>query len=214
MGEINRVLGRIAALVPPRKGGRKVWRLQETVEKERLLLAIEEKAKEALGFSEESTHDLVIRKLVEVGAQNGFRAHIGRTEQKKYTEFRRLSAGGSDLLNKMKLPKTGLDRVSQIDVLWLKQQNIASAFEVEKTTTIDSGISRFRELFASLQGLPIQAYLVVPKIREHKAREILLSPANVKDSISKKVGYILFEDLQVEQPTAQIDLEKVVRHVS
>ncbi len=214
MGEINRVLSRIAVLVTPRKGGRKVWRLTETVEKEKLLLAVEEKAKEALGFSEESTHDLVIRRLVELGAQRSLKAHIGRTEQKKYTEFRRLSAGASEMLKKMKLPRTGLDRVSQIDVLWLKQQNIASAFEVEKTTTIDSGISRFRELFASLQGLPIAAYLVVPKSRESKAREILLSPANVKDSISKKVGYILFEDLKVEQPTAQIDLEKVMRRVS
>jgi len=214
MGEINRVLNRIAILEVPRKGGRKVWRLKEIVEKQKLLLAVEDAAKQVLGFSEESTHDLVIRRLVELGAQRGYQAHIGRTEQKKYTEFKRLSAAGSEQLRKMKLPQTGLDRVAQIDVLWLKHRAIASAFEVEKTTTIDSGISRFRELFACLQGLSIEAYLVVPEIRESKAKEILLSPANVRDSISKKVGYILFEDLKVEQSSAQIELEKVIRHVT
>jgi len=213
MGEISRVLGRIAVLVTPRKGGRKVWRLKDTVEKEKLLLAVEEAAKEALGFSEESTHDLVIRRLVEVGAHQGCLAHIGRTEQKKYTEFRKLSHAGGGLLRKLKLPDTGLSRVAEIDVLWLKEKAVHAAFEVEKTTTIDSGISRFRELFASLHGIPIAAYLVVPKAREAKAKEILGSPANVKDSITRKVRYILFEDMRLEQPSQPIDIEAIAKRV-
>ncbi len=137
-----------------------------------------------------------------------------RTEQKKYTEFRMLSSRGIELLEKLRLPGTGLKRVAEIDVLWLKEKTVASAFEVEKTTTIDSGISRFRELFAALPGLPLNVYLVIPKAREEKARETLLSPANVKDSLTKKVGYIFFEDLKVDQLTAEIEIESIVRRAT
>jgi len=213
-GEINRVLNRIAVLVTPRRGGRKVWKLKEVVEKERLLLEVEEKARELLGYREESTHDLVIRRLVTIGAHRGYVAHIGRTEQKKYTEFRALSTKGSELLEKLKLPETGLKRVAEIDVLWLKEKMVASAFEVEKTTTIDSGISRFRELFAALPGFPMNVYLVIPKGREAKARETLLSPANIRDSLTKKVSYIFFEDLKVDQPAVEVELERIARTVA
>jgi len=63
------------------------------------------------------------------------------------------------------------NRVREIDVLWLKGNTIVSAFEVEKSTTIDSAITRFRELFAATPTLNISAYVVIPDNRENEAKK-------------------------------------------
>lgn len=209
-GEISRVLNRIAVLVTGEKGKRKVWRLKEDMERQMKLESIEEEIEEIIKVSEESEHDLVITKLYELGAQEGFATHIGKTEQNKYKNFRKWSI---PMANNVQygIGKRGFDIVTQIDVLWLKGDAIIAAFEVEKTTTIDSGITRFRNLFATQPNVAIEAFLVVPSKRKSEVERKLKSPANIKDSLTKKIGYIIFDDLKIKRDVSEIDFANIKR---
>jgi SAM-dependent methyltransferase/DNA-directed RNA polymerase subunit RPC12/RpoP len=222
--EIQRVLESLAQLVTlsnagrgrakAGKKGRRVWRLKEDVQRELLFKEMGADVQYRLATSEESDHDLAIARLVEIGGLRKMKAHIGRTEQTKYTEFRRMS---SDLPERIKgLPAAARAIIEQIDVLWHNGgRGVAAAFEVERTTTITSGIQRFRDLVASLPGKDIALYLVIPQTRAREVRKQLLSPANRKEMLDKKVRYIYLEDLQIRarDPSA-VDFEKIVRAVS
>lgn len=204
--EISRVLNRIAVLVPG--NGRKVWRLKEDVDRQLKLEAIEEKVAEVVGINEESEHDLVIRRLVELGAIQELSSHIGKTEQNKYTEFRRLSI---PMANNVQygLSKRGFEIIREIDVLWLKGDSIMSAFEVERSSTIDSGINRIRNLLAAQPNISVEAFLVIPDRRENELKRKLDTPANRKEGLVERVEYIKFSDLRIDSSIGDLDLEGI-----
>jgi len=218
--EIQQVLGSIATLMPisqaaagkvsKGKAGRKVWKLKEDIEREKLFAGLGVDVEYRLATSEESDHDLAIARLVEMAGLRKLKANIGKTEQVKYTDFRKLT---SDLPAKVAgMPKAARDIVEQIDVLWHNGgKGIVAAFEVERTTTITSGIDRFRNLLTMAPESEIELYIVVPKSRGNEVRNKLGSPANRKDGLHKKIGYIYLEDLDIRHAVAAIDFEKI-RH--
>lgn len=221
-GEIQRVLMRIAQMRDSTEGmigiikkgtkKRKVWRLKEDIEREELFGKIG--AEQFItATSEESDHDLAIARLVEIAGLRKLKAHIGKTEQIKYAEFRKLT---SDLPAKVQgMPKDARKIVEEIDVLWHNGgKGIVAAFEVERTTTITSGIARFRDLLAAAPESEIELYIVVPKSRGNEVRSKLGSPANRKDGLHKKIGYIYLEDLDIRHPQAAIDFEKIKHFIN
>jgi len=218
--EIQQVLNSIATLIPisqaaagkvsKGKAGRKVWKLKEDIEREKLFAEIGADVQYRLATTEESEHDLAIARLVEIAGLRKLKAHIGKTEQMKYTEFRHRS---SDLPQRVQgMPKTARDIIEQIDVIWHNGgRGIVAAFEVERTTTITSGIDRFRNLLTMAPESEVELYLVVPKSRGNEVRNKLGSPANRKDGLHKKIGYIYLEDLDIRHAAAKVDFEKI-RH--
>jgi len=218
--EIQQVLSSIATLMPisqasagkvsKGKAGRKVWKLKEDIEREKLFAELGADVQYRLATSEESDHDLAIARLVETAGLRNLKAHIGKTEQMKYTEFRHRS---SDLPKQVKgMPKAARKIIEQIDVLWHNGgKGIVAAFEVERTTTITSGIDRFRNLLTAAPESEVELYLVVPKSRGKEVRNKLGSPANRKDGLHKKIGYIYLEDLKIRNAVAAVDFEKI-RH--
>ena len=204
--EIQRVLESLAKMVPiseavagkvsKGKGGRKVWRLREDIERDQLFRDLGADVQYRLASSEESDHDLAIARLVEVAALRGLKAHIGKTEQAKYTEFRRLSSPLPQRVQGM--PAAAREIIEQIDVLWHNGgRGLVAAFEVERTTTIDSGINRFRNLLAAAPEMAVQLYVVVPKSRAEEVRRKIGSPANRKDGLHRRIAYIYLEDLEI-----------------
>ncbi|GAG41448.1 unnamed protein product, partial [marine sediment metagenome] len=204
--EIQQVLNSIAQLMPisqaaagkvsKGKAGRKVWKLKEDIDREKLFAELGADVEYRLATSEESDHDLAIARLVEMAGLRKLKAHIGRAEQMKYAEFRQMS---SDLPQRVQgMPKAARDIIEQIDVLWHNGgKGIVAAFEVERTTTITSGIDRFRNLLTAAPESEVELYLVVPKSRGNEVRSKLGSPANRKDGLHKKIGYIYLEDLKI-----------------
>ena len=221
--EIQRVLNSIAELVPisqaaagkisKGKAGRKVWKLKEDIDREKLFAEMGVDVEYRLATSEESDHDLAISRLVEMAGLRNLKAHIGKTEQMKYTEFRHRS---SDLPKQVKgMPKAAREIIEQIDVLWHNGgKGIVAAFEVERTTTINSGIDRFRNLIAAAPDSNVELYLVVPKARGNEVRNKLGSPANRKDGLHRKIGYIYLEDLKIRNSLAEVDFEKIRRFIN
>lgn len=66
--------------------------------------------------------------------------------------------------------------IELIDVLWLKGNSIVSAFEVESTTSIYSGLLRMSDLLALQPNLDINLYLVAPDERRDKVEQEILRP--------------------------------------
>lgn len=94
------------------------------------------------------------------------------------------------------LDKDTLNTVKLIDVLWFEKgtNNVIAAFEVEKSTSIYSGILRLTDLSYSIAKKDNVFYLVVPNTREKDVVLQLSRPA-IK-SIQTPIKYILFSELR------------------
>jgi hypothetical protein len=66
--------------------------------------------------------------------------------------------------------------IELIDVLWLKENTIVAAFEVECTTSIYSGLLRMSDLMALQPNLDINLYLVAPDERRAKVQQEIRRP--------------------------------------
>src|SRR6185437_5903664 len=67
--------------------------------------------------------------------------------------------------------------IELIDVLWLRENSIIAAFEVECTTSIYSGLLRMSDLLALQPNLDIKLYLVAPDERRDKVDEEIRRPS-------------------------------------
>lgn len=88
--------------------------------------------------------------------------------------------------------------IKLIDVLWFekKTNKLIAAFEIEKSTSIYSGILRLTDLGFSLleSSTSHSLYIVIPNNRENEVRSQFLRPSIKNNKIPMK--YILFSDLK------------------
>jgi type II restriction enzyme len=145
---------------------------------------------------EESEHTRMQYLLIKVGRGLGYKVYVARNDRHR-------SCGGESfaLLTEPELPLQGwpqevMDTVSLIDVIWLDAQtkSIVSAFEVEKSTSIYSGILRLEDLARSMPGCDCPLYLLAPSAREKEVTAQLMRPAFVSDLDGLSLSYIPFED--------------------
>ncbi|MBX7135182.1 MAG: hypothetical protein K1X67_21145 [Fimbriimonadaceae bacterium] len=99
------------------------------------------------------------------------------------------------------VPALGLDQdvagtIELIDVLWLEKEThrIVSAFEVEKSTSIYSGILRLSDLALALPDHETKLCLVVPDAREKEVLAQLKRPSFVAANRTQP-SYLFFSDL-------------------
>jgi type II restriction enzyme len=94
------------------------------------------------------------------------------------------------------LEKETLNTVKLIDVIWFERgtNNVIAAFEVEKSTSIYSGILRLTDLSYTIADGDEVFYLIVPDKREKDVVLQLSRPAIKK--ISASIKYILFSELR------------------
>ena len=94
------------------------------------------------------------------------------------------------------LDKETLNTVKLIDVLWFEKgtNNVIGAFEVEKSTSIYSGILRLTDLSYTIADGDEVFYLIVPDKREKDVVLQLSRPAIKKSDTTIK--YILFSELR------------------
>lgn len=99
-------------------------------------------------------------------------------------------------LPQLDIPRDVLKAVSLIDVIWINKntKEIDCAFEIEKSTSIYSGILRLLDLATSLGDKQYNFFLVAPDSREKELLAQLKRPS-FKDLNHIKLKYILFSDL-------------------
>ena len=141
----------------------------------------------------ESEHSKMIYLLGVLGQKAGFDVWIGIREQgESYNKVRLSSLINNKRLNFRFIPVTNLDRVKQIDVIWLDEDRIKYEFEVENTTAITEAIVRG----SNIPHNTIKRVIIIPKEREkllyRKLEEPMLKESLVKDNWN----FIFYNDLE------------------
>jgi hypothetical protein len=136
--------------------------------------------------------------LLTLGAEMGLDIWVARNDRSKIWNDQML---GSLPRIAEELP-TQFNEATQrtielIDVLWLKGNSIVSAFEVECTTSIYSGLLRMSDLLALQPNLDIKLYLVAPGERRDKVQQEILRPTFQlrPKPLNKVCGYLALDKL-------------------
>jgi hypothetical protein len=88
--------------------------------------------------------------------------------------------------------------IELIDVLWLKDNSIQAAFEIESTTQVFSGLLRMADLITMQPNLAIPLYIVAPSDRPNKVRVEVNRPTfrRLNQPMAELCRFISFEDLR------------------
>ena len=146
--------------------------------------------KGALVEEDFTKHTEILYLLSEIGKKINKEIYIGKREQpEKYKEKKLSDVVDITDLKSFKFDKEARDRIEMIDMLWINNQDVEYALEVENSTSFTSGIQR-----ASNLGEDIKKIMVLPDKRK---KEFL----NIKDPLFieafKKYNwrYMFYSDL-------------------
>ena len=149
-------------------------------------------------LNEENEHTEMQYHLTRLGRSLGYNVWVARNDHSREFDGQRLGALSLGHLGIEDVPASVLDTISLIDVIWLhKDGHAVCAFEVEKSTSIYSGILRLHDLSLSVVPDSCKLFLVAPKKREKEIVAQLLRPS-IRQNESPQISYILFPDLRCD----------------
>lgn len=145
---------------------------------------------------EENLHTEMQYHLLKIGVALGYDVIPASNDKSKTYNGNSFSFMGLQQFPQIELDKETLNTVKLIDVLWFEKgtNNVIAAFEVEKSTSIYSGILRLTDLSYTIADGDEVFYLIVPDKREKDVVVQLSRPAIKKNSTLIK--YILFSELR------------------
>ncbi len=145
----------------------------------------------------ESEHTQVQYLLIKIGRALKYDVYVARNDRHRSFDGHSFALLTLPELPTMDWPKDVMDTVSLIDVIWLKPgtSEIVSAFEVEKSTSIYSGILRMEDLARSIPDCTCHFYLVAPDQREKDVMAQLARPAFRSDLADISLAFIAFNNL-------------------
>jgi type II restriction enzyme len=160
-------------------------------------LARERHAEVLAEQAEESEHTQIQYLLIKIGRALKYAVYVARNDRHRSYQGHSFAQLTIPELPPMGWPSEVMDTVGLIDVIWLDPHThaIACAFEVEKSTSIYSGILRLEDLVRSIPGCTCNVYLVAPDKRERKSLAQLARPAFKSDLADIPLGFIPFDDL-------------------
>lgn len=201
-GKLSKDLGAIAGLLFEVGSGRLVggnnFSTVLEAEKEKAQKAAKARHQEVLAEqTEESEHTRIQHILIKIGRALNLDVHVARNDRHKSCDgdsFAQITIGE---LPAESISGTAREIVSLIDVLWLNKANkaIVSAFEVEKSTSIYSGILRMEDLARSVPDCPCHFYLVAPDKREKEVIAQFQRPSFKRSLSDMSLSYIPFGEL-------------------
>lgn len=147
--------------------------------------------------NEESEHTRIQYTLVKIGRALKFDVYVARNDRHKTCDGELLAQLTISELPPASAANEAADSIPLIDVLWLKRDTgeIVSAFEVEKSTSIYSGILRMEDLARSIPDCKCALYLVAPDSREKEVLAQLKRPSFRKSLADVSLSYIPFSEL-------------------
>jgi len=145
---------------------------------------------------EENEHLKIQHILVTIGRSLGYDVYVASNDRGKTYEGESLASLTVPRLPDLGLPGDVAQTVALIDVIWIERgrAEVVSAFEIEKSTSIYSGMLRLLDLARSLEGEPFHLFLVAPDKREKEIQAQLRRPsfAGLGDM---DFHYLLFSEL-------------------
>ena len=147
-------------------------------------------------IKEESEHLRIQFLLTEIGRGLGYDVFVAANDRTKSLDGKSLEFITLPKLPPLDLPSEVLKTISLIDVIWISKETnqIECAFEVEKSTSIYSGILRLVDLASSLGDKKYNFFLVAPNSREKEILAQLKRPS-FKNIDCVTLRYILFSSI-------------------
>lgn len=163
-------------------------KLEKLIEKRRENIEKEKK--------DEGLHSEMQYHLLKIGNALGYDVITATNDRSRSYDGQNFSFLSLPQFPEILLDKETLNTIRLIDVLWFKKgtNNVVAAFEVEKSTSIYSGILRLADLSYSIADGDEVFYLIVPDNREKDVRQQLSRPAIKSNNVPIK--YILFSELR------------------
>ena len=145
---------------------------------------------------EEDLHTEMQYHLLKIGAALGYDVIAASNDRSRSYGGNSFSFMSLQQFPEINLDKETLNTVKLIDVLWFQKNtnNVIAAFEVEKSTSIYSGILRLTDLSYTIADGDEVFYLIVPDKREKDVCLQLCRPAIKQNNVLIK--YILFSELR------------------
>jgi type II restriction enzyme len=149
------------------------------------------------GLNDENEHLKIQVLLTEIGKELGYDVFVARNDRTKSLDGKSLEYLTVSELPPINAPQEVVKTISLIDVIWINRitNKIECAFEVEKSTSIYSGILRLVDLATSLKDKEYNFFLVAPDSRE---REIIaqLQRPSFSNLVNIKLRYLLFSAIK------------------
>jgi len=145
---------------------------------------------------EENLHTEMQYHLLKIGNALGYDVIAASNDRSRSHAGNSFSFMSLQHFPEINLDKETLNTVKLIDVLWFQKNtnNVIAAFEVEKSTSIYSGILRLTDLSYTIADGDEVFYLIVPNKREKDVCLQLSRPAIKQNNVIIK--YILFSELR------------------
>ena len=145
---------------------------------------------------EENLHNEMQYHLLKIGKALGYDVICARNDLSKSFDGSNFSFLCLKDFPQIDVDKDTLNTIQLVDVLWFKKgtNNIVGAFEVEKSTSIYSGILRLTDLAYTISDGDEVFYIITPDKREKDVKLQLTRPS-IK-SIKVPIKYILFSELR------------------
>lgn len=146
--------------------------------------------------AEESLHTEMQYHLLKIGNALGYDVIAASNDRSKSHCGNNFSFLSLQQFPEINLDRETLNTVKLIDVLWFEKNtnNVIAAFEVEKSTSIYSGILRLTDLSYTIADGDEVFYLIVPDKREKDVCLQLSRPAIKQNNVLIK--YIMFSELR------------------
>lgn len=150
------------------------------------------------------THDEIQWLLLKLGSDMGLDVWVARNDRGRSYQgqsFQSIPRLLDDLPRQFD-PATNRT-IELIDVLWLKDNAILAAFEVEHTSAIYSGLLRMADLMAMQPNLHIRLYIVAPDERRDKVFAEINRPVFSRMKLNRVCQYIAYSVLKERIAQAQ-----------
>ncbi len=112
-------------------------------------------------------HSAAQLQLAKIGRQAGLDVWIARNDRSTMVDGERLGDFSVDSLPEW-LPAEVRRTIELIDVVWLKRNIYVSAFEIEATTPVFTGLQRMGDLMAAAPNLQIPLFVVAPEEKRQR----------------------------------------------
>jgi len=140
--------------------------------------------------SEEIGHTHVQWMLAKIGKKMGYSIWIASNDRNKRYLDETLGSLSIDKLPQLGLEDDAQKTIQLIDVIWLKDiRSIVAAFEVEKTTSIFSGLLRLSDLVIETPNISFPLFIVAPENRQNEIKKQLERKTFQRLELPERCGY-------------------------
>ncbi|MDO8676353.1 MAG: DNA adenine methylase [Candidatus Azambacteria bacterium] len=149
-------------------------------------------------------HTEMLYFLSEIGKKIGYEVYIGKREQPENYNGKKLSEYADiTKLDKLNFDQDKKARIEMIDMVWIKNDKVEFAIEVENSTNFTSGIQR-----ASNLDIGISKLMVLPNKRKTEFLSIK-DPLFVESFKKYNWGYLFYDDILKLKSLRNIDIENI-----